>query len=181
MSRRSRVRGVLRWGGTALCLLLLAAFAVSVFRIAGYTTGGDRSVEDWDFDCYLAQGTLVFYYCRWKPEAFQLPDGRRMRLTVQGGWASRRPSSEVLTGRPRFFWWDDQPKERFGHVKLIVPLWIPFLLLLIPTTYLWYRDRRTISPGHCRRCGYNLTGNESGRCPECGTQVPNECPATQRV
>ncbi len=26
-------------------------------------------------------------------------------------------------------------------------------------------------PGHCSRCGYNLTGNESGTCPECGTEV----------
>jgi len=25
------------------------------------------------------------------------------------------------------------------------------------------------SPGHWQTCGYNLTGNVSGRCPECGT------------
>jgi hypothetical protein len=25
--------------------------------------------------------------------------------------------------------------------------------------------------GHCQRCGYNLTGNTSGICPECGTPV----------
>ena len=24
-------------------------------------------------------------------------------------------------------------------------------------------------PGHCLKCGYNLTGNVSGICPECGT------------
>lgn len=28
--------------------------------------------------------------------------------------------------------------------------------------------RPTIRAGHCRHCGYNLTGNVSGRCPECG-------------
>lgn len=30
--------------------------------------------------------------------------------------------------------------------------------------------RRTVSPapGRCIRCGYDLTGNTSGRCPECG-------------
>ena len=32
-------------------------------------------------------------------------------------------------------------------------------------------------PGHCRRCGYNLTGNESGVCPECATPVPKEANA----
>jgi hypothetical protein len=25
--------------------------------------------------------------------------------------------------------------------------------------------------GHCQTCGYNLTGNVSGACPECGTAV----------
>lgn len=25
---------------------------------------------------------------------------------------------------------------------------------------------------YCRVCGYDLTGNVSGRCPECGTEIP---------
>lgn len=28
--------------------------------------------------------------------------------------------------------------------------------------------RRVYPRGHCQRCGYNLMGNVSGRCPECG-------------
>ena len=31
--------------------------------------------------------------------------------------------------------------------------------------------RRKIVAGFCRRCGYNLTGNVSGICPECGTPI----------
>ncbi len=31
-----------------------------------------------------------------------------------------------------------------------------------------YRRRRR---GLCVTCGYNLTGNESGRCPECATEI----------
>ncbi|MCG8403591.1 MAG: YcxB family protein [Phycisphaerales bacterium] len=27
---------------------------------------------------------------------------------------------------------------------------------------------KAVSPGLCKKCGYNLTGNVSGRCPECG-------------
>ena len=31
------------------------------------------------------------------------------------------------------------------------------------------RERRPFyPPGHCQKCGYNLTGNVSGVCPECG-------------
>lgn len=25
-------------------------------------------------------------------------------------------------------------------------------------------------PGHCQKCGYNMAGSASGRCPECGAQ-----------
>jgi hypothetical protein len=25
--------------------------------------------------------------------------------------------------------------------------------------------------GFCQKCGYNLTGNVSGQCPECGTAI----------
>ena len=27
------------------------------------------------------------------------------------------------------------------------------------------------NPSACPKCGYDLTGNESGRCPECGTSA----------
>ncbi len=36
------------------------------------------------------------------------------------------------------------------------------------------RRRGRIPPGHCR-CGYDLTGNVSGTCPECGAVVAPRC------
>jgi hypothetical protein len=33
---------------------------------------------------------------------------------------------------------------------------------------------RPIPPGLCRQCRYNLTGNVSGKCPECGTPVKRD-------
>ena len=50
-----------------------------------------------------------------------------------------------------------------------VPLWWLLFVATIPTTLLWYRDRR-YPPGHCQQCGYNLTGLPEPRCPECGTE-----------
>jgi hypothetical protein len=35
---------------------------------------------------------------------------------------------------------------------------------------------RLLSPNLCRQCSYNLTGNVSGRCPECGTAIPRAQP-----
>ena len=52
------------------------------------------------------------------------------------------------------------------------PLWIEFVIAAFATAILWHRDRRRIVPGHCRRCGYNLTGADHEKCPECGTGVP---------
>jgi hypothetical protein len=30
------------------------------------------------------------------------------------------------------------------------------------------------APGQCQRCGYDLTGNVSGRCPECGDRIESD-------
>ena len=51
------------------------------------------------------------------------------------------------------------------------PLWPVFLAAAVPTTLLWWRDRH-YPKGHCQTCGYDLTGNISGVCPECGSDVP---------
>lgn len=36
---------------------------------------------------------------------------------------------------------------------------------------LWLRPVVTFPPHCCRHCGYDLTGNTSGVCPECGTTI----------
>ncbi|GMU24132.1 MAG: hypothetical protein AMXMBFR13_42090 [Phycisphaerae bacterium] len=38
---------------------------------------------------------------------------------------------------------------------------------------------RTVPTGCCRECGYDLTGNLSGVCPECGTAVPEQAVSGQ--
>ncbi len=62
------------------------------------------------------------------------------------------------------------PATLAAHLPAAVPLWLPLGLLGIPTALLWWLDGPP-RPGHCQNCGYNLTGNTSGRCPECGERV----------
>lgn len=66
--------------------------------------------------------------------------------------------------RPDFRW-----DSTMGDFGLVVPAWIPTVLIITPTIILWRRDRRLL-PNHCK-CGYDLTGNVSGVCPECGTPI----------
>ena len=55
---------------------------------------------------------------------------------------------------------------------VFVPIWLPMLLALIAPAVSILRRRRRVPEGHCRRCRYDLTGNTSGKCPECGHRIP---------
>lgn len=53
----------------------------------------------------------------------------------------------------------------------IIPLGIPTMATGLLAVVFLYLARTRVPPGHCRGCGYNLTGIDSGRCPECGTAL----------
>lgn len=107
---------------------------------------------------------------------------------MQWGWVcDHRPSWPKWKYDPRFLigntkhlpWWSPVSFDvghplRLGRRQtvpqstwLTIPLWIPLVLTASPAAYLFYRDRR-IPPHCCQSCGYDLTGNTSGVCPECG-------------
>ena len=58
-------------------------------------------------------------------------------------------------------------------LSLTIPLWMPLLLFAACPTIAFIRGPvrrwRRRKRGECVACGYNLTGNVSGVCPECGT------------
>ncbi len=92
-------------------------------------------------------------------------------------------------------WWDVQPlpmtaytvkpvgpfvqaplwveHTRGGKRGLLVPYWAMLLPMLAVCAWLM-RPRPAVSVNACVDCGYNLRGNESGTCPECGAVVPIE-------
>jgi len=51
-----------------------------------------------------------------------------------------------------------------------IPHWLPNLIVWSLFLILWL-CRRRYPIGHCQSCGYDLTGNESGKCPECNRAV----------
>ena len=54
-----------------------------------------------------------------------------------------------------------------GRTSFWFPLYAVFAAVAVPTLLVW-RLLPKFPRGHCRRCGYNLTGLTEARCPECG-------------
>lgn len=68
-------------------------------------------------------------------------------------------------------WWFWYVQTYYAEITVWFPLWLLVLMLAVPTAILHWRGRRAPLPGCCSNCGYDLTGNVSGRCPECGTEI----------
>ena len=65
----------------------------------------------------------------------------------------------------------------FSYRLLALELFAIPLFWFLVWLHFWRRRHR---PGYCSACGYNLLGNTSGTCPECGKPV-NERAATNDV
>jgi hypothetical protein len=56
---------------------------------------------------------------------------------------------------------------------LVIPHWFLLLMLaVLPVIWLIkWQKRRRLGPNACHQCAYDLTGNQTGICPECGAGV----------
>ena len=158
MRRRRRIRRVLKWAGVAALAVIIAANIFSAWwEIDWISPYHDRWIS-------CANGTVSAEFMAGAPrgEVFFI-------LDTTPGWAFERTSKARMTWRPSF----QKVRASFRPVEvwtIVVPLWMPFLILAAPTGLLWWLDRPP-PRGHCQQCGYDLTGNVSGRCPECGTEI----------
>src|ERR1043166_984271 len=159
MPRLHRFRRIAKWIGIILCALILVSWVLSV-----PTIGNRRlTVYRWTptAECGLLSGTLFwetypandsgsapYWSIWWNTET----------LKVVSPYGIRLPSRHSAFTIDVFF----------------LPFWLPFVIVVIPTAILWHRHRRRIPPGHCAYCNYNLTGNTTGICPECGTPIPKK-------
>jgi hypothetical protein len=106
-----------------------------------------------------------FKYCHWTKRDQSSPQWARMGVAVQ-----------VL----RFYRRSLYGKQVGTILLVIVPCWMIVTISgIAPSLWGVAFARRSCQKksGRCTTCGYNLTGNTSGVCPECGTPVAGKVEA----
>lgn len=169
MRTRPRACRVLAWSLTALLTLLAIAWLLSIRYYAEY--------EGVTFRMEIVSGQVYTKYaiglgptpidsslCGWTVHT--IPIQARGADPLNYGFILPRHETSSIP-LLKFF----VPGTQAKLVHSSIPFWVPMAALAIPTALLWYRGRRRPTEGHCPNCNYNLTANESGKCPECGTKL----------
>ena len=170
--RPYRVRYVAFTLGAGVWILIAVAWLASYISVLSWYGRMSRNhsptqfVEYWGglaiFDGTVAmEGTMIDADARLPSESFS-------RVDKRSKWYSFTLRRVLQTG-------DNSGRQQSAEYYVSFPLWAPFFLLtllLAPASYRgparrWRRRKR----GECAECGYNLTGNVTGVCSECGAEV----------
>lgn len=175
MAGNAKIRRILKRAGILICAAILVLAIVSIWRGFLYRANSiGIGLSSGRVFCLTLDGTPS------DVQKLNLWIGRAM------GW-----SYHVGTWRTaQLFSWPETNRYEYSRTHLItrlfgdpdnrlqgtvtttwysLPLWMPLVATGIPTLFLIWRDRRRYMPGRCVLCDYDLTGNVSGRCSECGT------------
>lgn len=157
MQDRTRLAAFLKRADVLVTLIFLLLFVVSAFWTVGWAHHWTSSYELWGIEC--SDGCV------------RLARGDGMLFQDDTGYV-REVSGEGTLG---LVWMGLCHDGYFYKDVYRVPLWLTWLMLMI-SIYLWRRAKTATPRGplDCIHCGYNLAGNTSGICPECGTSIPDD-------
>jgi len=111
---------------------------------------------------FETKAATVYWFDMWVIDD-RIPWPNRFRLLggVATPWVQRYLPGSFIVFVP---WNSTVP---YTAIMIRLPLIYPMFIL---AAIAWWTYQRRAKPGHCR-CGYDLTGNVSGRCPECGASI----------
>ena len=166
-----------RWDRTLVTMLivvLLAWLASTVGVVASLSRGGPRFVLaqnalgiEWP-DCPPSESVPSEFQSLGPEKTYSVGNGTNFGTGLSILWFTRWEGWKYWEGSwwPRYFTPYDIRRRVF-----YLPLWLPASLpvLIWGGVYLVIgRAARRMARGRCIRCAYDLTGNLSGVCPECG-------------
>ena len=72
--------------------------------------------------------------------------------------------------------WDKKIADGIIVFKVLFPHWfLALIFAILPTIwFIKWRHRRALGDNICANCGYDLTGNTTGKCSECGSDIATE-------
>ncbi len=157
MRRRSRLLRIAKWGGTILCAVCVIGFELGGTPALRYvwTLPSGKGAGVWIAADGIGYASFVAIKLELVRGVFLLP--------TPNGWSLGFPLDDVPLFGTRAGTWGGRV---WGASSMFFAI-----VIGVPTACLWLVDRRRPLPGHCP-CGYDLTGNVSGVCPECGRKLP---------
>jgi hypothetical protein len=168
-------------------LLGLATTALWLRSYFVYDILGREAYSGIGTELISVSGHIIFYRFNSYHGAPPPQEWGFRQLPADSGNGSLIAREYDLSASPR--WWNHLgfsavSRPIFGpgttFVVLVLPQWfiaIVFMTLSVPwllRTRALRMARARILAGACFRCGYPLTDNTSGICPECGTAAPEK-------
>lgn len=158
-------RVIAKSAGGATCLVFIALGVLSNFRNIEFSYGN-------------ASGVIIYseLIIDW-PKQFTGSRGIRVELRMLNDDYTH--TREIYAPAPwlaRFGWVRPRARPLLGGYAFVIstPLSLPLIVVGFPTAWLIWRDRRRHDSRFCRQCRYDLTGNASGICPECGLKISEQ-------
>ncbi len=173
---------------TLITALTLGAIAVGTFGLMGIYGGGyvDFALSDRSFGYLQSSAALLrVYWFHTDDDAYLAPSRsaryQTLRRRADDAPVVRYRHGSPLSVSPYAFFWNQAPGRTAGfgtRVRMTgVRTWVylPVALLLAYPALAVGRDRwrahHRPKEGFCQQCAYDLTGNITGICPECGAPV----------
>lgn len=154
MTIAKHVKSAAKWGATATCLLTPLALFHSSRQSTQWRSPDTRLTIG------LHYGEISIYWAREEYVG---------HLGSIPGWVSGPYGQGDVPLADCF----DLPRliSDTTDYGVSVPLWLLFLCSIAVAAPLWLTADRKRPAHGCIRCKYDLTGNTSGVCPECGTRI----------